>query len=76
VTPIGDIHTDDTGDKASNKALSLARATTVMAALVRNGIDKSRLSAEGYGEASPIADNATEQGRARNRRISMRITEK
>lgn len=44
-------YTDNTGDKASNMALSSARATTVLTALVQGGIDKSRLSAEGYGEA-------------------------
>lgn len=69
-------YTDNTGDKASNMALSSARATTVMTSLVDAGIDKSRLAAEGYGDANPIADNTTEDGRARNRRISLRVTEK
>ena len=69
-------YTDNTGDKAGNMTLSSARATTVMTSLVDAGIDKSRLSAEGYGDANPIAENTTEDGRARNRRISLRVTEK
>ena len=69
-------YTDNTGDKAANLALSSARATTVMNTFVQAGIDQSRLSAEGYGDANPIADNATEEGRAKNRRISVRVSEK
>jgi len=48
----------------------------VRAELVRLGIDLSRISAEGYGAQNPIADNFTEEGRQKNRRISLRVTEK
>jgi K(+)-stimulated pyrophosphate-energized sodium pump len=44
--------------------------------LVGMGVDKSRLAAEGYGDQHPVADNGTEEGRAQNRRIAMRIVEK
>ena len=47
-----------------------------MAELIRLGTDKSRLSAEGYGDQFPIGDNATEEGRQQNRRIALRVTEK
>jgi outer membrane protein OmpA-like peptidoglycan-associated protein len=69
-------YTDNTGDKAANLKLSEARAQNVQAELIRMGIDASRLSAEGYGDQFPIGDNATEEGRAKNRRISMRVIEK
>lgn len=64
-------HTDNVGDAKSNKALSAARAKTVMAALIRGGIDKSRLSSAGFGAEQPVADNATEQGRQQNRRVEL-----
>ena len=62
-------YTDNTGDKASNMARSTAGGTnrSTNIDLVDAGIDKSRLAAEGYGDANPIADNTTEDGRARNR---------
>ncbi len=69
-------YTDNTGDKAANMALSGERANNVMAELVKLGIDASRMSAKGYGDEHPVADNATEEGRAQNRRISLRLTEK
>lgn len=69
-------YTDSTGDPAYNKQLSQDRAYTVMNELTRLGISPSRLVAEGYGSQHPVADNATEEGRARNRRISMRVTKK
>ena len=53
----------------SNWELSSARATSVVRELVKDGIDPSRLSAIGYGEYHPIADNTTEQGRFENRRV-------
>lgn len=63
-------HTDNTGDEAYNKELSLKRARSVMNALItRYEIDPSRLSAEGYGEEQPIADNSTAKGREANRRV-------
>lgn len=62
-------YTDNQGAADLNKTLSQARANTVMAALVTDGVDASRLSAVGYGMENPIADNATEAGRAKNRRV-------
>jgi OmpA-OmpF porin, OOP family len=48
----------------------------VMNAIVAAGIDPSRLESEGYGEDHPVADNSTEDGRAQNRRIALRVTAK
>lgn len=69
-------YTDNTGNAGANQALSEQRADSVMAALVQRGIDPSRLSARGYGEDHPVADNSTEEGRQKNRRISIRVAEK
>jgi OmpA-OmpF porin, OOP family len=69
-------YTDNVGNAASNLKLSANRATSVMKALVANGIDASRLTAEGYGAEHPEASNDTEEGRAQNRRIAVRVTEK
>jgi len=66
-----DGHTDDTGDAAHNRRLSEARAKAVVASLVAQGIDAARLEANGYGPAQPIADNTSEEGRARNRRVEL-----
>lgn len=66
-------HTDDQGDSALNKDISRRRAVAVVAYLVAGGIDPGRLSAVGYGEEQPIADNSTEAGRAQNRRIEFVI---
>ena len=69
-------YTDNTGDPTANEKLSEQRADSVMAALVQRGIDPSRLSARGYGQENPVADNSTEEGRQKNRRISIRVAEK
>ena len=69
-------YTDNTGDPAANLKLSGDRANNVMAELVKLGVDPSRLEAQGYGEEHPVGDNKTEEGRALNRRISLRVTEK
>ena len=69
-------YTDNTGDPEANLRLSQARANSVTAELMRLGISSNRLEAEGYGSQHPVADNSTEEGRARNRRISIRVTEK
>ncbi|WP_035350926.1 OmpA family protein [Edaphobacter aggregans] len=69
-------YTDNTGDPAANKALSDARAKNVMNALVAKGVDASRMEAEGYGDQYPVGDNSTEEGRAQNRRIALRVTQK
>jgi outer membrane protein OmpA-like peptidoglycan-associated protein len=69
-------YTDNTGSADQNVKLSGDRANNVMAALVNLGVAPDRLDARGYGEDHPVADNATEEGRAKNRRISMLVTQK
>ena len=64
-------HTDNVGDAKANKALSESRAKAVVAALTGKGIAASRLKAAGFGQEKPIADNATEEGRAKNRRVEL-----
>jgi len=68
-------HTDNTGAAARNKQLSAARADAVVKALVKRGIAQKRLSSRGYGQEKPIADNATEAGRHKNRRVQFAILE-
>lgn len=68
-------YTDNTGDPGANLRLSEERANNVMDELVKLGIDPARMSARGYGEHDPIADNSTEDGRQKNRRISLRVTD-
>ncbi len=69
-------YTDNTGNEATNMTLSQNRANAVMAALVAKGVAADRMTAEGYGIAHPVASNETEEGRAQNRRIALRLTEK
>ncbi|WP_437811690.1 OmpA family protein [Sorangium sp. So ce1078] len=69
-------HTDDRGTVEHNRVLSQNRANSVMAALVRRGIDSTRLTAQGYGREQPLDDNATEAGRQRNRRVQFNIIKK
>ena len=64
-------HTDNVGSPASNKTLSEARAKSVVSAIVGQGISADRLSPAGYGQEKPIADNNTEEGRAKNRRVEL-----
>lgn len=66
-------HTDNTGDKAKNKTLSLNRAKAVKDYLVSKGIDATRLTAVGYGDTVPVADNSTPEGRAQNRRTVFKV---
>lgn len=68
-------HTDGSGNRNSNIALSKARAEAVKAYLVGKGIDSTTLLTEGLGPDHPVAPNTTEDGRRRNRRIEFRITE-
>lgn len=68
-------HTDSQGSDAANLSLSGKRAQAVVDYLVLAGIDQSRLRAKGYGETQPIADNATREGRAANRRTEFIIVE-
>jgi OOP family OmpA-OmpF porin len=64
-------HTDSTGTPARNKTLSQQRAESVVSALVKAGIDAKRLSTAGWGQDKPIADNKTEEGKAKNRRVEI-----
>ena len=66
-------HTDSTGSAEYNQRLSERRAAAVMHYLVSQGVDPRRIDARGFGERYPVADNSTEQGRAMNRRVEIRI---
>ena len=68
-------HTDDIGGEAYNQRLSESRAKAVVAYLVSKGISADRLTAVGYGESRPIADNSTAEGRAKNRRTEFTVLE-
>lgn len=68
-------HTDSDGDASLNMALSVARADAVANALVERGVAAERLYVLGFGEAQPIADNATAAGKAQNRRIVVSVRE-
>ncbi|GAB3735455.1 sodium-translocating pyrophosphatase [Spirosoma lituiforme] len=69
-------YTDNTGNADSNLKLSQDRANSVRAELEKMGVDKDRLEAEGYGQEHPVASNDSQEGRAQNRRISIRVTKK
>lgn len=69
-------YTDNVGDKNMNMKLSADRATSVMSEIVGMGVAPDRLESEGYGDQHPEGDNNTEEGRAMNRRIAARVTEK
>ncbi|MEK6350858.1 MAG: OmpA family protein [Burkholderia sp.] len=64
-------YTDSTGSAAHNQTLSQNRAQSVVTALVQRGVNGGRLSAQGMGASNPVADNATEAGRAQNRRVEI-----
>jgi outer membrane protein OmpA-like peptidoglycan-associated protein len=64
-------HTDNIGTPQSNKTLSTQRARSVMNAVVQKGIANGRLTALGWGQENPIADNRSEDGRAKNRRVEI-----
>lgn len=63
-------HTDSQGNDAANYSLSIARAIAVRNALIARGIPAEKITAVGYGETEPVADNDTEEGRAKNRRTT------
>ncbi len=69
-------HTDNVGDEALNKALGLNRANTIKKYLVSKGIAADRIITKSLGEASPIADNASKEGRQKNRRIEIELIQK
>jgi OOP family OmpA-OmpF porin len=64
-------HTDNSGTPAHNQTLSTGRASSVLGALLSQGIAIDRLTAKGYGQSKPVADNATEDGKAKNRRVEL-----
>ena len=66
-------HTDSSGSDSYNLALSERRAASVKDYLVAHGIDATRLTSKGYGETQPVASNATKEGRAKNRRVELRV---
>jgi outer membrane protein OmpA-like peptidoglycan-associated protein len=69
-------YTDNTADASHNLQLSQARASAAMQQIVAMGVDATRVAAEGYGEQHPVADNSTPEGRQRNRRVDIRVTDK
>ena len=68
-------HTDSVGDEAYNQKLSERRAQAVVDFLYAQGVSQGRITAIGMGETKPLADNATEEGRAQNRRVTIRRTD-
>jgi len=66
-------HTDSTGAAKYNQALSVRRAEAVKAYLVSKGIESNRIYTEGKGLTQPVADNATREGRAKNRRVEVEV---
>ena len=66
-------HTDFIGSDAYNQKLSVRRAEAVKAYLVNAGIDKTRIYTEGKGKKQPVADNSTDEGRAKNRRVEIEV---
>jgi outer membrane protein OmpA-like peptidoglycan-associated protein len=69
-------YTDNSGDPATNLRLSQAKASAVAAELRALGVEGDRIVAEGFGDQYPIADNSTAEGRARNRRVAIRVISK
>jgi OmpA-OmpF porin, OOP family len=64
-------HTDNVGAAQANEKLSGDRAQAVMAALVKRGVAADRMKAKGFGQSAPVADNRSEEGRAKNRRVEL-----
>ncbi len=67
-------HTDSTGSEALNQQLSERRSSAVRNALIKKNVDPRRVETVGFGEAQPVADNSTENGRQLNRRVQVTIT--
>ncbi|HEY7391343.1 MAG TPA: OmpA family protein [Bryobacteraceae bacterium] len=69
-------YTDDVGSAVQNLKLSRERAEAIRTELVARGISSDRLTTEGLGDRNPMADNSTEVGRVRNRRVALQVTQK
>ena len=69
-------HTDNYGNEIANQRLSLLRADSVRQALVQRGVSLNRILTYGFGDAEPIASNETREGRAQNRRITLRFVQR
>ena len=69
-------HSDSIGDEAVNRAVSRRRAQAVADYLLRAGVPADRLEVEGRGSAEPVADNETISGRARNRRVELKLRDR
>jgi outer membrane protein OmpA-like peptidoglycan-associated protein len=66
-------HTDSTGSDSYNQSLSERRAASVANFLTNSGVQRERLATRGFGESQPVASNSTEEGRAANRRVEIKI---
>jgi OOP family OmpA-OmpF porin len=66
-------HTDGDGDDAANQALSEKRAQAVVDFMVKAGLPADRFKATGFGSSQPVADNSTDEGKAKNRRIDFLV---
>ena len=66
-------YTDNVGTEAYNQALSERRVNSTRDYIVKKGVDGSRISGQGFGESKPIADNKTTDGRAKNRRVEIKV---
>ena len=66
-------HTDSIGSDKYNLGLSERRVTAVREYVVKKGVDGSRITGQGFGESKPIADNKTKEGRAKNRRVEVKV---
>jgi len=75
-TVIVEGHTDNVGKADANLKLSQQRAKSVLDYLASRGVDKKRLQSVGYGLKKPVADNSTDEGKAKNRRVELVIKDK
>ncbi len=66
-------YTDNVGSEAYNQALAERRVASVRDYVVKKGVESSRISGQGFGESKPIADNKTADGRAKNRRVEIKV---
>ncbi|SPO63277.1 Outer membrane protein A (fragment) [Pseudomonas inefficax] len=66
-------HTDNVGSDSYNQALSERRASSVAVYLIGQGLEPGKVTSQGRGESEPLADNESEEGRARNRRVELHL---